>query len=412
MKYYSKSPEEWKKEDEKKGWFEKTAALKRRAWIFLFINILLVFGVFIMVGIYTGGSGLNLPFFQSRNRLPGPIQIYIKFKETGETFRLGEPLDIRVYAQNTERFSEDITIQNFSFVIENSVGEAVYVFNYPSKVVKKLEKFEVVLLFDLKKEKILNDLKKGEYTVKVSMRLNNRDVTIAKNFTVEEVYEVVVEGFQPFYFTGEIPYFKIGMKNLNLKDVKVFLKTISFNVENENGMKIETKKYKVNQEYYLPKESAIEIIQVEPKLKFDKLGLYRFTVNLLTDKGEYDFNRSFVVINKEKLSIKNLGVFIESPINVTVNEIFDVKVYLYNSDASDKYTLIKNASFVVTGNGEVSTDTLTDLRLWFTKNEKILVFEKELSFDHPGEYKILVLFKTDLGNIYKELKLYVGGVEK
>ena len=409
MKYYSKSPEEWKKEDEKKLGLDKTNALRKRAWLFLFVNIILVFGVFMLVGIYLGGKGVLLPFFQKRSAISGPINVFIKFPKSDGKFLLGEPIDAKVYAQNTEKFPKKVVIEDFSFEVQNGVGDPVYSFVYSSRVEKELSKFESVLVFDLKREKILDELPKGEYRIRVSMRLNGRDVTIVKTFHVEEEFGVVVDGFQAFYFRGEIPFFKIGIENLNFKAIDLRIKEVSMRIESSDGKRLEERKFKVVQSVNVPQKRAVEIVSISTRMKLDRIGMYKLFASVLTDRGEFDFSRAFMVIDRDQVSIENVGVIIESPINVEVNELINVSVFLYNSSMEDRFTLIKEGEMFVSGNGQIGMGNVENLRIWFTKNEKVKIFEKELSFDKPGDYKITVLFKTDLGNLYKELDVRVGG---
>ena len=400
MKYYSKSPEEWKKEDEAKGVKERIDALKRRAWIFLFVNVIIVFLAILMIRYYVS--------LAPEKGKVGALNIILRLKDPDAVYTLGEPITASVSIQNTSKGSVEMHLEDFQLIVTDSRGKVVYSFEKAVDFLRKLAKFEVIPVFNLVDWDLLTGLAPGEYTVRVKMKLNGTISSMMRSFRVVESYGIVVDGMEDFYFLGEIPYYTVGVLNKNQKGVRIKLESVEIKIEDSEGNRIDTKRFKINEEYDLPAKGAAKVLDFHPRIKFDRIGEYTMTITFKTDKGELRKVKMFKVISKDMLSISGVRVLIESPINVLSGENFDVKIFLYNDSEEDRYIFVEKGSFFVEGAGRIAGNTVKNLRVWLIKNGKILIFQKELSLRDPGIYTITALFETEKGNLYRELELSVG----
>ena len=402
MKYYSKSPEEWKKEDESKGVKERIDYLRKRAWLFLIINILIVFVAVIMVRYYVSLA-------PEKGRV-GPLNVIIRMKDPDAIYTLGEPITASISVQNTSKRLTGFSLGEFQLVILDSDGTVKYSFSRKVDYEGELKGFEVIPIFNLTDWDLLSDLEPGKYTLKVSMKVNGVLVTMARSFSVVEHYDIVVEGMKDFYFLGEIPLYVIGVENGNLKETKIKITEASVRLEDAEGRKVEERKFTVNEEYDLPEKGATKVMEFSPRIKFDRLGEYKMTVTFHTDKGVLQAVRTFSVISKSMLSIKDVRVLIESPLYVKSGEKFAVKIFLYNDSQDNRFILVDSGSFFIEGKGKITGEKVEGLRVRLGRNEKVKVFEKSVALKETGEYKITALFKTKKGDLYKELSLKVAGV--
>ena len=409
MKYYSKSPEEWKKEDEKKNQDDRIPQLRARAWKFFFLNLLLVIGAFAFVGFYFKLSGYPVRFFLQRPTTKGDIKIFISFNGSDGSFALGQPIEVLVYAQNTSKSEKELEIRDFSFKIKNKVGDSVYSFLYSSKVEKKIEKFEKLLIFDLKREKVIRSLKEGEYTAEVDLKLNGSEVTVLKSFRVENKVKLILAGYQPFFLVGEIPSFNIELFNENYKDVSIFGKNVKIEINSSDDSVVWSKTIKINQQFNLPSGTRYFVTEVNAMLRFDKVGLYKINAVLSYNGGELSFSKTFQVIPRSRLSVDNIKVLIESPVYISIGGTSEINVYLYNDSKEDRFIMIKEGRLFLQGPEVVSLGEIKNVRVWLTKNGKLSLINREYIFNTQGTYKIVAFLQTDNGDLYKELTVKVGG---
>lgn len=412
MKYYSKSPEEWKKEDQKKNQNDRIPELRARAWKFFFLNLILVIGAFAFIGFYYKLSGYSVGLFLQRPSVKGDIKIFVSFNGSNGDFALGQPIEVLVYAQNTSKSEKELVIEDFSFKVMNKTGRIIYSFLYSSKIERKIGKFEKVLVFDLKREKILNNLKEGEYTATVELKLNGSSITVLKNFKVRNKLKLLIAGYQPFFFVGEIPSFNVEIFNENFKNVNIFAKEIKLEVRNSEGSVVWSRIFKLNQQYNLPAQTRYFIAEINSMLKFDKVGIYKIDASLSYEEGELIFSKTFQLIPRNKLSIDNVKVLVESPIYISVGDAAEINIYLYNESKENRFILIKEGRFFLEGPEINSLGNFNDVRVWLTGNEKIAIYSTTYAFNSPGIYKVIAFLQTDNGDLYKELTVKVGGAGK
>jgi len=409
MKYYSKSPEEWKKEDEKKNQDDRIAQLRARAWKFFFLNLLIVIGTFIFIGFYLRMSGYPVKFFSRTPGVRGDIKVFISFDGSNGSFALGQPIDVLVYAQNTSKSEKKLVIENFSFKIRDKSDNDLYSFLYSSKVERKIGKFEKVLVFELKREKVINNLKEGEYTAVVDLKLNGSEVTVLKTFKVENKLKLLLSGYQPFFFVGEIPSFNVEIFNENYKKVSVFGKNIRIELKASDDSVVWSKMLKIDQQYDLPAKARCFITEVNSMLRFDKVGLYKINAVLGYKGGELAFSKAFKVIPRNKLSIDDVEVLVESPIYTSIGNTSEINVYLYNKSKEDRFILIKEGELFLQGPEVVLLGSFKNIRVWLVGNGKLSLFDAKHTFHSQGTYKIVAFLQTDNGDLYKELTVKVGG---
>ncbi|MCD6449655.1 MAG: hypothetical protein J7L34_04020 [Thermotogaceae bacterium] len=409
MKYYSKSPEEWRKEDQKKYQNDRISRLRARAWKFFVLNLIIVVGAFAFIGFYLKLSGYPVSIFSSRSGIRGDIKVFITFNSNDGTFALGQPIDVFVYAQNTSKSEKILSIKDFSFQIKDESGKVLYSFFYSSKVEKKIGKFEKVLVFDLKREKVLDGLVEGKYIVTVNLSLNDSAVTVIKKFSVVNKLQVLLAGYQPFYFVGEIPSFDIEVLSENYKKVSIFVRDVKLEISDLEGNTVWSRISKINSTYDLFAGKRTFIAEVEPMLKFDKVGIYKQTAVLNYDNGQLTFSRAFQVIPKSLLNVENVKVIVETPIYLGVGDKADITVYVYNESKEDRFVLIKDGRIFLQGPEIYSLKNFKNMRIWLSGNEKMRIFSSYHNFESPGTYKVIVLLQTDNGDLYKEVTIRVGG---
>jgi len=124
MKYYTRSPEEWRKRDEEKERQRKAKFdARRRSLLFLLANLALAFSMLVIVRIY----------ISRRPPTPGVIDgLQVVIKAESEVIS-SKPLDVKVWIYNRDPRKKEATISNFHFEITRDDNK-VYTFDYPHKV--------------------------------------------------------------------------------------------------------------------------------------------------------------------------------------------------------------------------------------------------------------------------------------
>ncbi len=400
MKYHSRSPQEWKKIDEEKLKMNRTNELRRRSLIFLFMNFVLVISVIFVVKIYN----IVNPAVKGA---AGPLRMVVSLKDT---LVEGEILDVKVKLINTSKSKISFTIRNFKFVVEDESGNVIYDFDHPDEVSAQMGGLSSVLLFDLKRETEISDLKPGKYLVKVAASINDKNVQVVRNFEVVVELSIGLGDFQPFLFVGETLDLNVSIFNDSLKPVEVNVGEVEIVLKKEEE-RINDLKRRISKSYKLDPGEGTLLLRYRPSVLFNLPGIYTLKIDVETDRGRISDDRSFAVITQDQTSVRSLRFYIESPISVPVGESFDVKISLYNDSKENRYVLAKE--FIATlGNGEsIFSKRIENFRIWIPPYSMVTIYEaKGISIQNPGIYKLVVLLKTPNGNISKQMEIRAGGV--
>jgi len=184
MKYFSKNPEEWKKQEQEflKKEKEKTQRSRKRGIMLLLVNIAIVVIVFLGLKMYYS----QFPSYGSSSR----YQILIK---TPDAYVSGTPLDVQVRLYNNNHQETTMKISNFSIIIFSPEGKDIYRFSQDEPIEAKFDAFSSRLLFRLLNEVELSSLVAGTYKVAVSLVADGQDIHSEKTFTVLECIQIFCE---------------------------------------------------------------------------------------------------------------------------------------------------------------------------------------------------------------------------
>ncbi|MGB4459084.1 MAG: hypothetical protein WBI60_08980, partial [Defluviitoga tunisiensis] len=164
MTYFSRSPEEWKKYDEeKKRKREEKNKPKKMVERFSLFIIIAISAIAIFFSIF-GPKFSRFMFPHSITKKGINLSL-----QTQDNFYYPEPLDIKIYVQNTKNKSDYIKIENFYFrIIRKSDSKVIHDFSSPQTIETQIQSLQTLLLFDLLKEAEIKQLLDGEYQVTAS----------------------------------------------------------------------------------------------------------------------------------------------------------------------------------------------------------------------------------------------------
>lgn len=220
MKYFSRDPDDWKKQEQEflKREKENTKKYRRQGFYFLIFNLVVVLIFFF---------GLRLYYAQLPSEESDINQLLLQVESP---YNSGLPLDLQVRLYNNYNKEREVILDGFTLSI-NKGDKTVYSFVQKDTVSASLEPFTSRLLFDLKREVELTSLEAGEYIVHVKVNVNGQQITAQKTFLSVEKYQVDVDGLMDFYFPGEIMKLSVylinntaHLRDLEVKSLKVTLK--------------------------------------------------------------------------------------------------------------------------------------------------------------------------------------------
>lgn len=400
MRYYSRSPEEWKRIDEEKERKRREQlALKRKriAYLMIFTALLVL-------------SFTLIPRLFPTREVPGVVGPFQLILEAKDEYRPGEALDVKVRVFNREKRKEKMEMDNFVFRVTRG-EDVVYQFDYPQKVEREFSSLEGALLFDLSREVSLVDLEGGEYKVTVSARLNGRRIALSKVVVVKEEWNLRVANFEDFYTPGEKASVSLYLENVSTRERKVFVQSVRVTLFVRNKpMKEWT--YDLSREEKLKPMEAVELLKLELPIPTEPADYsIGFEVNL--EGQRVSLAKPLVVTKERDDTFRGLDLVIEGMRFVRRGTAYDFSVKLVNKERGRKYLHVKRLLVVLAGKEPVYSHSTTDgwrvmvdafasRELFRTTSYDRIVFKEE------GSYRLVVIVETERDRIVKEMGIVVS----
>jgi len=392
MKYYTRSPEEWRKRDEER---EKRRRAKfnarRRSLLFLLANLALVFSMIVVVRIY----------ISKRPITPGVVDGFQIVIKTEDEIISSKPLDVKIWIYNREPREKEATISKFHFEIMKG-EDKIYSFDYPHKVPFILKKFEGKLVFDLSREVDLRYLKPGYYNIIVSMYINERNVKISKEIKVIEKLDVVFSNLSMFYILGESIKPTINIVNFSgsFKDLEVSKVEVTMEKDGEIILKRTKNLSKIIK--MGPEESA-SIIDIE--IPSPETGKFVIKASVYTSEGIFSKATSVSYIENPDTDVKGVRIVTDFPKYAVKGDKIFFHVYLVNDTNKDKYILIKKMMIVISDNFPIFSKDMKNLRVWLEPYSQVEIYRvfpwEKIVFTEVGNFKLKIILDTYGGLIHK-----------
>lgn len=389
--FYSRSPEEWKRIDEEKirRRTEKSRYLRKRTYIFLFMNLFII-------------AIIVLGYFIFKN-FPRPQQPYTAFHGnlnfqllTDENYYPDEIIDVRVKAVNGSKKNVDLIIERFSINIVDESNSSVYKFDYHDTIKKIIEGYQSVLIFSLKHEKELR-LKPGTYRIDVKIDLGQGSIRLQRTFEVVENLEISIIPKDDFYFPNEILSLPIYFINHSSFNGEIHINELSFTIGSDRSKILSLKK----QNFQVHTGEKVKIADINFKAPSSK-GIYPIVVgtNLLIDRQVRIFKTksNVIIIDKNDLSsVNDLRIITDSIIATYRGSEIDFNVYLVNDSSKDKFLILRRFILRISKNGSdyYRYDTSENFRLMVPANSKRVIFNtanwQRIILGTEGEYEVEII---------------------
>ena len=397
MKYFSRSPEDWKRSDEEKERRERERRnrIRRRVNLIVVVNLAIVIFLFFF----------TKAFFTSRPEgVAGQFQIVISSKES---YLPNEPLDISVKVYNRERRKGKLVLEDFLYSVKKG-NNVVYEFHFPQRVERELDAFESVLVFDLAREVKLVDLSGGDYLATVSVRVNGQRVTIGKIVTVIEEWKLEVGNLKDFYFPYEGIDFSVYLENISSRQRSITVKSAVLKVLKGNEKMLE-KKTMVEKTFRVESMETVELYR-ESLSAPEKPGNYVIDLELETEEGTMERFLPLVVTGEYQKKLSGTTLVVEGPKFMNVGERYDFSVKLLNEEKRRKYFVLKNVLIVITRKEPVFSYSRSDeFRITLDGFSSREIFKTTaydlIKFDEPGTYKMVVVVESEDDRLVKEMEI-------
>ncbi|BBE31927.1 hypothetical protein OSSY52_20680 [Tepiditoga spiralis] len=341
MKYITKSPKEWEEYDKNKNNNNNNYKKMRKMTSFIIIAISLMVILFTIFGDNFLPQRFDMKIIDGFN-----FTLLTK-----DTYYYPEFLDIKVKMQNIKKQTNSFTLKNFTFIIINKDdGNVLYNFVYNKEVKNKINTYVNQTIYDLTKEKKISNIKKGNYEIRVSFKLNEKDVVLTKEFYYSHDLKLNLYPYKDFFLSTENP--KIGLEIFNqtneteAKEIKGILKvikkdkeiykeninfgSISLNPMTNKVLNIELKTklnegtYTITFETPAFEKMLITILNITKKIDYTSSKLYLSNLSLpIIEKGQ----TLYYIAKLNNRNKENRGIEIKQMI---------IKVY-YNDEIIYKY---------------------------------------------------------------------------
>ena len=392
MKYYTRSPEEWRKRDEEKERQRRARFnARRRSLLFLLANLALAFSMLVVVRIY----------ISRRPPIPGVVDgLQVVIKAEDEIIS-SKPLDVKVWIYNRDPGEKKVTISEYHFEIMRG-EDKVYTFDYPHKVPFTLKKFEGKLVFDLRREMELKNLKPGDYNVTVSMNVNEKNVKISKKIEVVEKLDIAFSNLSMFYFLDEsikpvinIVNFSGSFKNIKINKVQITME--------KNGEVILKRTENLSKVVKVGPEESISVGEIE--IPSPETGKFVIKASVYTDEGIVSKATSISVIKNPDADVRGIRIVTDFPKYAMKGDKIFFHVYLVNDTNKDRYILVKRLTLVVSDNFPIFSKDMKNLRIWLEPYSQVEIYKvlpwEKIAFTEEGNYKLDVVLDTYGGLIHR-----------
>ena len=365
MKYHSRSPEEWRKIDEEKKKHDRVPYLRRRSWIFFFVNILLVGAVMLMMGIFKIKSST-------------PVSIYVKMNEE---YIVGEDIYTQIRVVNSRGESLKIVISDVSVEVTDDSGSAVHTQMIHPDLSVEIPPYDYVIL--MKDTFSISD--PGDYEYKITIDTNIGKFSTIKEFSVKSEVSLIFAGYQPYYFPGESPRYDVAVFNNTLKSLDVVVSPGEIYVKKDKVYL--DKRGTPEFEGIVPPKSSSFVFRYQPAVNFMKKGLYIIGIRAMVNGKMVNSEMPFMVIDKKDVSMKNVSILFDY---YRVAQGIETKVFLVNASNKDRFFEVKNAMLVVYSSDGEKSESIKDIRVWIPPNGKIELMSKVFNIDDLKGMKAII----------------------
>ena len=356
MKYYSRSPEEWKKIDEEKKKFDRVPQLRRRSWIYFFVNILLVGAVMIMIGIFKLKS--NTPF-----------SVYIKMNDE---YTVGENVFTQIRLVNSRGNELKIVVSDVLIEVTDESGSSVHTEEIHPDLSVEIPPYDYVLLM----KDTFSISNPGEYEYTVSVDTNIGKYRFSKSFVVKYDLNLTFSGYQPYYFPGESPEYDVVVSNNTLESIDVVASPGEVYITRDKEYL--DKRGTPGFEGVVPPKSARLIFHYQPAVNFMREGLYIIGMRAMINGKVRKTELPFMVISKRDISMKNVSILFDY---YRVAEGIEAKLFLVNTSNKDRFFEVKNAVLIVYSSSGEKSESVKNLRVWIPPNGKIELMSDVFDID-------------------------------
>ena len=351
MKYYSRSPEEWRKIDEEKKKHDRVPQLRRRSWIYFFVNVLLVGAVMIMLGIFKMKSAV-------------PFSIYIKIKDE---YMAGDEISPQIRLVNSKGKELKLLISDVRIEVTDRVGSLVRTQELHPDISVSVPPYDYVLLM----EDSFSIANPGEYEYSIVVDTNIGKYRFVRSFSVKYSLSLTFSDYQPFYFPGESPEYDIVVVNNTSESVNAVVSPGE--VQITKGKEILDRTGTPGFEGIVPPKSARLVFHYRPAVNFLERGLYIISFKAMVNAKMRKVALPFMVISKGDLSMKDVKILFDY---YKVSEGIETKLFLVNTSKKDRFFDVKSAILVVYSSDGEKIYSVKNVRVWIPPNGKIELMRK------------------------------------
>jgi hypothetical protein len=408
MKYHSKTPEEWEKEDKEKMKKDKFSRIYKRRQKINNILIILISSITIIIILL---SKYYFPRYKFDNSvLINDISVSLM---TSDKYVYPNPLDINISMFNTTEKIKKIKITDFKFYIykltDNS-STTFYKFEYPKIINYNLNPLETKKIFDLNTVNPMSKIPNGIYVIQTEFKFNDKNIKLKKEITYAHtiIYNAYFE--KNFYKSNEYPKLYIEAKNYSEEPKNInFMGKVQ--IYSSKGKLI--KEIPVNFGYVTLKP----LEKVSYTLNIPPINPGTYDVYFVKkEKNEAVYIQLPITKTIEK-KLKNVSLSIDTYLFYPVNEIFHGTFYINNLDfKKERFIEIEgyNIRLINLENNTVvfNFENNDKRRIYINKGGKsvinIITDDPPIKLSIPGNYKLVFEVKSNENAIEKTLDLYVG----
>lgn len=382
MKYFSRDPDDWKKQEQEflKREKENTKKYRRQGFYFLIFNLVVVLIFFF---------GLRLYYAQLPSEESDINQLLLQVESP---YNSGSPLDLQVRLYNNYNKEREVILDGFTLSI-NKGDKTVYSFVQKDTVSASLEPFTSRLLFDLKREVELTSLEAGEYIVHVKVNVNGQQITAQKTFLSVEKYQVDVDGLMDFYFPGEIMKLSVYLINntAHLRDLEVKSLKVTLKKNNEIIWQEDSFDQKMWSEVGVGKSVLVED---DLKFQFQQEGRYILSIQAEVNGSLTSLSLPVACVREYDYgsNIEKVDFYTDAPKQNPLGAKMSFSVYLQNPTAKDIFLLLDKLEVLLPPSA--LDFQKTSVRIWLDPYARYEIFKflpkNSSAITQPGIYKLIV----------------------
>ncbi len=374
MKYYSRSPEEWRKIDEEKRKRDRIPELRRRSWMYFFVNLILVGAVVIMIGLY-------------RLKSTVPFSLYLK---TSDEYELGSPVDFEIRIVNTRGDELGLTVDYLSVRLLTISGSPVSARDVSPSLSVKIPPYSYVVLY----EGHFDVPDPGDYKIEVTLRTDLGKLTVVKDVTVRDPVNVIIGGYEPYHILGERPSYEIVVHNGGSVSRKVQIGMGEVYVK-KGEMVLDSRIFR-GFSAELPPGGARLIMNYSPPISLNEKGMYKIGVETTLNGRKYDEEMAFMVVDRSEVGMKDVSILFDY---YEKGGGIEIDLYLVNNSDEHRFFEVKSAVLMVYSSEGTKSESTEGVRVWIPPNGKILLLGRIFDL---GDIKGLRAVVESGGNVIKK----------